>query len=467
MTTTTTNTAPSATFSDLFRDGHAAPVSILTGGFLLAALTMYVTTALMPSVIADIGGEKLYAWPTTIYVIASVVGVMGVSHLLAQLGPAAAYLVAFGTYLIGAAGCALAFGMPRLLASRGIVGLGGGLLSGLGYALVRTVLPAHLWGRATALISATFGFGTLVGPLLGGVFAQFGAWREAFALVALAGLGLALATRRTFAGHPPTGVRESFPVGSMVLLTAAVALLSVASLRGGTVRAALLVLATIGLVVFLGYDRRAASSVLPRSAFDRRAPLLWLLATNAFLTVAVVSEAFAPFFGQRLAGLAPIVAGLFGAAVSVGWSFLGLLGARASAAATQARLLVAGPMLLAAGLFAVALTQRAGAGPGLAAGWFVLMVLAGGGIGLAFPVLSQAVMSNVADEREAAKTAACIPLIGLIAQSVGAALAGVLVNAGLPSLPRAATNLFVGLAVLALMGAVTAVVANRRGAFAH
>lgn len=454
-------------FADLFRDGNAGAVGILAGGFLLAAITMFVTTALMPSVVAEIGGRELYAWPTTIYVVVSIIGVMGVGQALARLGAVGAYLLAFATYLVGGIVCTLAPTMPVLLAGRAVVGLGGGLLSGLGYALVRTVLPQHLWGMATGLISAMFGVGTLVGPVLGGLFAQLDAWRLAFAMIALAGLALGIVAPRALRGHGRTGQVEPFPLGSVALLTAAVAALSVASITEGAARVALLAAAAVLLVAFVAWDRRARSSVLPDSTYRPGSPMRWLMLTNAMLTIAVVSEAFTPLFGQSMAGLAPVVAGFFGAAVSVGWSFFGLLGARAATPRSRSALLIIGPGLLAAGFLGAALTQREPAGPGLAIVWFVLLVIAGAGIGFGFPVLSYATMSNVTDAAEAGKAAATIPLVGLAAQSLGAALAGVLVNAGLPSMPQAAINLFVGLAVLAALGVVTALAAVRRGAVAE
>lgn len=90
-----------------------------------------------------------------------------------------------------------------------------------------------------------------------------------------------------------------------------------------------------------------------------------------------------------------------------------------------------------------------------------MTVVAGAGIGLSFPNLTFAAMTSSPTPGDATKAAACVPLVGLVAQSYGSALGDLLVNAGLPSLPRAASNLFIGLVVVALGAAV----AVRRGAF--
>ncbi|MDN5724448.1 MAG: MFS transporter [Propionibacteriales bacterium] len=460
----TTHQADRVRLSDLFRDGHASAVLVLCGGFLLAAMTMYITSALMPSVVAEIGGQELYALPTTVYVVVSVIGVMSVSQLLARLGPRGAYLLAFATYVIGAAICALAPTMPALLVGRGIVGFGGGLLSGLGYAVVRSALPSRLWSPATGAISAMFGIGTLIGPVLGGLFAQFGAWRLAFGLIALLGVVLGVLAPRALERRA-TGVQtEPVPILAVALLASAIGLLSVASVIDGQLKTMLIIAAALLVIAFLARDRSAPFAVFPRSTYRRGSALRWVLLTNALTTVAIVSEAFAPLFGQRMAGLTPLVAGFFAAAVSVGWSAFGLLGARVSGARWRGRLTIIGPALLAVGLLITALTQAEPASPQRAALWFILLIIAGAGIGFSFPNISFATLSTV-PKSEAGKAGAAIPMVGLIGQSFGSALAGVLVNLGLPSMPHAATNLFLGLAVLAGIGTITAAIAVRRGAF--
>ena len=64
--------------------------------------------------------------------------------------------------------------MELLLVGRTVQGAAGGLLAGLGYAVINAALPSRLWTRASALVSAMWGVGTMVGPAMGGMFAQFG-----------------------------------------------------------------------------------------------------------------------------------------------------------------------------------------------------------------------------------------------------------------------------------------------------
>ncbi len=65
---------------------------MLAGGVALYATNEFLTISLMPSAVADIGGQRLYAWVTTVYLVASVVAATTVSALLARFGPRSAYL---------------------------------------------------------------------------------------------------------------------------------------------------------------------------------------------------------------------------------------------------------------------------------------------------------------------------------------------------------------------------------------
>ena len=138
----------------LFSGESRAIAIIIAVGIALHSANIYVASAVMPSVAADIGGLSLYAWATTVFVFAAVLGSTAASALLARAGTRNAYRVAILGVGAGTIVCALAPTMPVLLAGRLIQGLGGGLLFALAYSLVRLVLPARLWGYAMGLVSA-------------------------------------------------------------------------------------------------------------------------------------------------------------------------------------------------------------------------------------------------------------------------------------------------------------------------
>ena len=151
-------TQPSAseagTWRDLLGPRFLGTSLVLAGGVLLYATNEFLTISLLPSAVADIGGARLYAWVTTVYLVASVVAATTVGALLARLGSRSAYLLSAMVFGAGSLVCAAAPSMEVLLAGRVIQGGAGGLLAGLGYAVINSALPQRLWTRASALVSA-------------------------------------------------------------------------------------------------------------------------------------------------------------------------------------------------------------------------------------------------------------------------------------------------------------------------
>jgi MFS family permease len=450
------------TWRELLGPGYVGTSIVLAGGVGLHAINIFLTTSLLPTAIEDIGGERLYAWSTTVFMIASVISSMFVSRLLGRRGAVGAYLVALAPFVLGTVVCAVAPTMVTLLAGRALQGIGGGILAGLGYAVVQSALPEHLWAKATALVSAMWGVGTLAGPAIGGVFAQFDAWRFAFVVLAVLGALVGVLAVRVLPRHERSVASEPVPAVSLVLLTATTAVISVASLLESRWHlAAAGLVAAVSLTWFVAWERRARSRVLPAQTYARTSPLKWLYLTIAILATGTATEGFTPLFGQRLAGLEPLVAGFLGAAVSLGWSVSMVFSANATDPRTLRRLRVVGPGVLALGLAVAGVTQWQGAGAATVAVWFVALVVAGVGIGVAFPHLIVATMSVSDDPVEAGKAAAGANTVELIALAFSSALGGVLMNLGAPSTARSAQYLLIGFAAIAVLGSLTAGLSNR------
>ncbi|WP_210211026.1 MFS transporter [Mesorhizobium sp. M9A.F.Ca.ET.002.03.1.2] len=203
---------------------------ILAGGVTLHALNIYIVTTILPSVVADIGGLEYYAWSTTLFVVASILGAALSSRLLERAGPGRAYASATALFVTGALICAAAPAFPVLLAGRFVQGLGGGLLYALAYAVIRLVYPEALWSRAIGLISAMWGVSTLIGPAVGGVFAELSIWRAAFwSLVPLSVIFGAIAITVLPRGRRDEAESSPLPLPQLVLLTASVVAVSAGS----------------------------------------------------------------------------------------------------------------------------------------------------------------------------------------------------------------------------------------------
>lgn len=454
--------AAAGTWGELFAGRYLASVSILAGGVALYAMNLYFTAALMPSIVEDIGGARYYAWVATGFLMAAVIASMLVSRILGASGAMTAYVVGYLVFAAGAAINASSPSMELLIAGRIVQGFGGGLLAGLGYAVIRTALPEQLWGRAAGLISAMWGVGTLIGPALGGLFAELGLWRWAYALLAAVAVILTALTRKALPRKTDTAAdRTPIPVLSLSLLTLGAGAFSLSSaVSPGLPTVIALVAGGLLVAAFLLAEANRPTRVLPRLTYTRGNPLKWVYLTVAALCAGVMVENFVPLFGQELGGLTPLIAGLLGAALSVGWVIAQLFSVGLGPTAARRAIRLA-PLMLTAGLLTYALLQTTDAGTPSVIGWAAALFLAGAGIGLAFPHLSIAAMSSTTDPAEGAKAAAALNTTQLIAYTVTSALAGTLIRLGDSSPVHSVRLMAAGIAALTALGVLSAFLATR------
>lgn len=457
----TETTAPATgSWAELLGRENLGAITVLAGGVAIYAINEFITMSLAPSMIGEIGGARFYAWVTTVYLVASVMAATTVGPLLNRFGPRWAYIGALLFFALGSTVCTLAPAMPQLLVGRVVQGLAGGVLAGLGYAVISAALPVRLWTRASAVVSAMWGLGTLIGPAAGGLFAQIGWWRGGFALLGLAAIVMSAMVPMALPARRPADARSSgtrIPVWSLLLLGGAALAVSAADVpHDGRIIAALLALAVVLVATFLLIDRRAAATVLPRSAFTR-GPLKWIYATIGLLMTVTMVDMYVPLFGQHSAGLVPVAAGFLGAVLSVGWTLGEIGSASIHKTRTAVRVVAAAPLVMAIGLGLAAFVQGDGSSVGAVILWGLALVLAGCGIGSAWPHLSAWAMESVRDPSEQAVAAAAINTVQLICAAFGAGLAGVVVNARDTPDVVGGRWLFGLFALLALLGCVLSV----------
>lgn len=445
---------------------HLGTSTVLAGGVAMYATNEFLTVSLLPSTIADIGGDRLYAWVVTLYLVGSVVAATTVNSILRRFGARSSFLLGLAVFGVASVACAMAPTMEVLIAGRTLQGIAGGTLAGLGYALINAALPRELWTRGSALVSAMWGVATVVGPAMGGLFAQFGLWRWAFGAMAVLAALLAILVPAVLAASAtvedePAAPALRVPVGSLLLVGAAALAVSVAQLpHNSAAIGALLVVGVLLVAAFVIVDRRSRATVLPPSVFGT-GPLKWIYLTLAVLMMAVMVDTYVPLFGQRLGHLTPVAAGFLGASLAVGWTLSEVASASLTNPRVINRVVLVAPLLMASGLAFGAVTQRADASPGLIAVWALALLIAGTGIGMAWPHLSARAMDSVDDPSESGAAAAAINTVQLISASFGAGLAGVVVNSASGGELMEARWLYGVFTVLAALGVLASYRATR------
>lgn len=389
-----------------------------------------------------------------------------------SIGPRGGYLIAAGAFALGSLVCGLAPSMIVLLGGRLVQGFGAGFLLAQSTSMFRIVYPERLWPRAMAFNATIWGIATLVGPAVGGSFAQMGHWRWAFLGIVPVALLLAAGAWRILPGRSASRPPARLPITQIVLVTAIVLVVSIASLltdKPGF--AALLVAVAVAGIVVLGIvDNVSRTRLLPAGTFSLASPMSGLFALTLLLGVIVTCDIFAPLFLQQVHGLSPLWAGYITALVAAGWS----VGAIATAGWTGASIravILAAPIVMGTATLSLAfsIADSRAVPAALVVSGLALLGL-GIGIGPAFQQLSARVLATTT-AHDNDQTSAALGMVQLFASGLGAAIGGVAVNAaGLPyatsaaEVGFAAQSLFGTFAILAAIGLPVAARVTRQDA---
>lgn len=423
-------------WAELVRGGNAGRSTLVGGGMIIHALNVFVVATILPSIVRDIGGLRYFAWSMVLYVVASLLGSAASARAMQLAGARGVYRLALASFAVGSVMCALAPAMAVLLAGRFVQGLGAGTLSALSFVMIRTLFPERLWPRALSVVSLAWGLATLLGPAVGGVYAQFDAWRLAFWTVA--GMAPLLWILVEFAlprdlQRPPTRGRMAYL--SLAILGGGVLAVSAGSMSGAVAwNGAGLVVAALALVGFARREAGDGPRLLPHGGTEPGSPLCATYLAMVLMMIAVTPEVFAPYFLQTLHGLSPLHAGYMTALVAGGWT-LGAIATSGTSPRASGASLLAGPMVLAAGLAVLALLLPQARQAGLDLVPIGLGLLAMGvGIGMTWPHLGARVF-GFAPEADREMAGASLTMAVMVGNAFGSALGGMVTNLGGMSVP--------------------------------
>ena len=172
MTTPATRSAPSEQTDGGF--SHRQTVMILLGlmmGMFLAALDQTVVSTAIRTIADDLNGFSLQAWATTAFLITSTISTPLYGKLSDIYGRKPFFLFAISIFIAGSALCGLSRSMYELAAFRAIQGIGAGGLFSMALAIIGDIVPPRQRARYQGYFLAVFGTSSVLGPVLGGLFA--------------------------------------------------------------------------------------------------------------------------------------------------------------------------------------------------------------------------------------------------------------------------------------------------------
>lgn len=276
----------------------------------MAANTLMQTlvAAIAHQVAAELGGEALYSWVFSIYLLASTVTIPFFSKIADSYGYKNIFMIGMSVFLVGTLLCGLAASMPLLIIARLIQGLGAGALGPVTIAMIGYMYTLEERGRVMGIFAATQLLSNIAGPLIGGAVAQSYSWNWTFFMV----IPFGLASMLLIYGMQQDKSRGSFSLKQMdvlgaILLGSAVAIIVQAMTRIGQFGMDGLTVAMSGvsialLIWFVFQERKHPDPVLPPRLI--RIPNVRLANMSAFLVGLFMygSIAILPMYAAAMLG---------------------------------------------------------------------------------------------------------------------------------------------------------------------
>ncbi|WP_455475248.1 MFS transporter [Bartonella sp. B17] len=334
-------------WSALLRGKNGIRSLTFTGGVALHAVNVYIVATILPSLMEDIGSELYYSWVATIFVTASLLGTSLSTKILEKIGPRKAYVIAGFIFTIGTFMCSIASTMPFFLIGRFVQGFGSGSLLSLSYSMVRIVFNPSLWPHAFSIISGMWGISTLLGPAIGGISLQYGAWRTSFWIVGSLAIVFSLIALKVLPKENENCISASpLPFPQLCTLVLLIFIISVSGAMDTTIAQICgLVIGFSLLFVLAKIESSTLYPMLPHKTFSFSSEFFSVYSLILVMTTVAYSiELYFPLFLQVLHGHPPLIAGYMAALISFGWTCGSLLSVGASAKKTRS-IIVYSPIL--------------------------------------------------------------------------------------------------------------------------
>ncbi|HEV7623392.1 MAG TPA: MDR family MFS transporter [Amnibacterium sp.] len=158
----------------------------LMSGMFLASLDQTIVGTAIRTIADDLHGLSEQAWVTTAYLITSTISTPILGKLSDIFGRRPIFLTAIGIFLVGSLLSGTAWSMYSLAAFRAVQGIGAGGLMSLALTVMGDILAPRERAKYQGYFLAVFGTSSVIGPLVGGLFAGAGqilfisGWRWVF-----------------------------------------------------------------------------------------------------------------------------------------------------------------------------------------------------------------------------------------------------------------------------------------------
>jgi EmrB/QacA subfamily drug resistance transporter len=306
--------------SSTLRFSRSEIVSILSGLMLamfLAGLDQTIVATSLSTMARDLDGWELMSWVVSVYLVASTVTTPIYGRLSDIYGRRPVLLIGIALFLGSSVLCALSQTMPQLIASRALQGIGGGGLRSVSQAAIADVIPPRERGRYQGYFSSVMAFSNLLGPVLGGFFADYLTWHWIFWINIPFGILALILCNRNLRRLPKPKLKPAIDWFGAALILGSTTPILIAVDRveaaGGWARVDVLVPLVVGIVLLAGlvvWEREAREPMIPLRLFANRIFSVGSTISFSMSMVMIAMIILVPLDFELAARLAPNEAGI-------------------------------------------------------------------------------------------------------------------------------------------------------------
>jgi EmrB/QacA subfamily drug resistance transporter len=299
----------------------------------LAALDQTIVATALPTIGRQFQDVANLSWVITAYLLASTAVAPVFGTLCDIYGRRAMIITALSLFIAGSVLCALAPNMPILILARGLQGLGGGGIMPVVQTVISDVISPRERGQYQAYFSAVWLVAGLLGPVIGGFFADHLHWSMIFWInIPLATAALALLLPKMARLPVYHRLRKVDWLGGVLLMASAVVFMLVLTWGGhrlSWLSPALMAMVGSGVALalaFVWHAKRADEPFLPLSLMGGSVVPYAMLTSGCALGAMIGLTVYLPLYYEVVYHLSASEAGLgliplaaistFGAAVA-------------------------------------------------------------------------------------------------------------------------------------------------------
>lgn len=289
-------------------------IAIMAAMFFAAINQTIVSTA-MPKIISILDGMDYYTWTINIYMLTSTIATVLVGKLSDMYGRKPFLLIGILLFMVGAFLTGTSNDVFQFIAYRGIQGIGAGIIQSSAFTAVGDLFPPRERGKWMGLLTAVFGFSSVLGPLLGGYLVDHLDWHWLFWIflpIGIIAFGMIMVLFPKVEG---SGKQSIDYIGSFFMTIAIVPLLLAFSWAGtdyawGSVQILGLIAASIIFaIVFVLVEKNAKNPILPLHLFKNNIVTVSNIIGFIMNFGMMGAMIYLSFFVQGVLGISPTYAG--------------------------------------------------------------------------------------------------------------------------------------------------------------